>query len=114
MCAHKHAVLDILNLLRAPNLSVCAMAAREAAALLMPACFGRSTCGSMGERLLHSGQRMVKQEGSETAENDGSMQVNVAHPQCQLSLPGHGCYRTCRRHHNFIAGRGVRDDGDMF
>jgi hypothetical protein len=38
---------------------------------------------------------MVKQRGSETAENDGSKLVNLAHPRCQPSLPARGCYPAC-------------------
>jgi hypothetical protein len=38
---------------------------------------------------------MVKHGGSETAENDGSKLVNVAHPRCQRLLPGRGCYPAC-------------------
>ena len=83
MPAHTHDVLDIVDLLRAPSLSVYAMAARAAArhdAAVAAACFGRSVAvACVGT--------MVKQGGSETAENDGRKLVNAAHPRCQRSLP---------------------------
>ena len=41
---------------------------------------------------------MVKQGGSEMAENDFTKLVNVMHPRCQPSLPGRCCYPACRFH----------------
>jgi hypothetical protein len=48
------------------------------------ACFGRSAAEA-------NVRAVVNQGGSETAENDGSKLVNVAHLRCQWSLPGRGC-----------------------
>jgi hypothetical protein len=68
------------------------MAARAAAGRDAAACFGRSAA-------VASVRAMVKQGGSETAENDGSKLLNVAQLRCQRSLPGRGCYLACRRGH---------------
>jgi hypothetical protein len=54
---------------------------------------------------------MVKQGGSETADNVGSKLVNVAHSRCQRSLPGRSCYPARRRHY---PARGSRDDETWF
>ena len=54
---------------------------------------------------------MVKQGGSETADNVGSKLVNVAHSRCQQSLPGRSCYPARRRHY---PARGSRDDETWF
>ena len=51
-------------------------------------CFGRSDA-------VASIRAMVKQGGSETAEKDGSKLFNVAHPRCQRSIHGRGCYPAC-------------------
>jgi hypothetical protein len=61
------------------------MVAHAAAGRDAAACFGRSDA-------VDSVRAMVKQGGSETAENDGSKLVNMAHPRCQRSLPDRGCY----------------------
>ena len=76
MCAHTHAVLDIMNRFAWSSLSVCAMAAVQplfCSGRAAAACFGRSAA-------VANVRAMVKQGGSETAENDGSKLVNVAHP----------------------------------
>ena len=65
------------------------------------ACFGRSAAVAYV-------RTMVKQGGSETAENDGSKLVNMGHPRCQPSLPCRCCYPACRRHHSDLP-----DDGNM-
>ena len=66
------------------------MVAHAAAGRDAAACFGRSDA-------VDSVRAMVKQGGSETAENDGSKLLNVENPQCQPSLPGLCCYPACRR-----------------
>jgi hypothetical protein len=65
------------------------------------ACFGRSAA-------VANVRAMVKQGGSETAENDGSKLVNVAHPRCQRSLPGRGCYPACRRRNPDPLARSIK------
>jgi hypothetical protein len=79
------------------------MAARAAAGRDAAACFGRSV-------VVASVRAMVKQGGSETAENDGSKLLNVTQPRLHLSLPGRCCYLACRSRHPDTPPS--RDDGD--